>query len=318
MKKFFISIYNTASEFFERFFVVITLIVGFVCLYYGITNELGNPDLKRFFHTVGSLALASGIFAGIAKSNQFTEIYKKIFREIIYCKEHLDNRKDLEKIWENITEALINQKFKNINGNMKDNIKKYYLPMNHDYYLDDMNCDITVEFSDKNPDYVIVNEITCYTIICEDEDLKIDNRFVAKIKIDGANHQLTTYDLLEYYIDDTRVITSVNRKYDGNWLTIEYNKELKGKKKYKIKRVERKHYSLNYNSIRRHLAVWLYNDCTINITFPKDLYVEFQPMGVLNTFSSENRSNNQYNRFIHTYKGLIYKNQGFFFHLRKK
>jgi hypothetical protein len=173
MGKFVISIYKTLCDFFERFFVIIALIIGAICLFFGITDNLDNIDIKSFLHTIGSISLASGIFAGIAKSNQFTEIYKKIFRDIIYGKEHLDVRKDLEKIWENVTEALIDQKFMKINEKMKQNIKKYFLPMNHDYYYHNFNVDIAIENSTTNQDYIIIKETTSYTIECEDEDLEI-------------------------------------------------------------------------------------------------------------------------------------------------
>jgi hypothetical protein len=319
MWKFFVSIYKNICEFFDRFFVVITLITGGFCLYYGIKNDMGNPDIKKLLHTIGSLSLASGIFAGIAKSNQFTEIYKKILRDIVYGKEHLDVRKDLEIIWENVTEALINQKFIRINENMKINIKKYFLPLNHDYYYHDFDIDISIEFSTINTDYIIVKETTSYTIICEDEDLVIDNKFSSGIKVDIPNKELTTYQLKKLLIDnEVKNGVTVQREFAGNILWNRYENPLKGKKSYSIKRVEEKHYNINFNPIRKHLAVWLYNNCVLDITYPKNLVIDFNNMGVLDEFKIEDRGTSSYNRIKAEYKGLIYKNQGFFLHLRKK
>jgi hypothetical protein len=319
MWKFFVSVYKTICDFFERFFVVITLIIGSFCLYYGITNDLGNPDIKKLLHTIGSISLASGIFAGIAKSNQFTEIYKKILRDIVYGKEHLEVRKDLEKIWENVTESLINQRFAKINDKMKGNIKKYFLPMNHDYYYNNFNVDITIEKSTIHPDYVVIKETTSYTIECEDEDLVIDNKFITGIKIDLANKNLTTYELKKLFIDGIeKKEIGIVKKIEGNILMIEYKSPLKDKKTYNIKRIEEKHYNIKFNSIRRHIAVWLYNNCTIDITYPLDIHIDFYNMGVLNEFKIDDKSTASYNRIKADYNGLIYKNQGFFLHLRKK
>lgn len=317
MKKFFKSIYDTIAEFFDRFFVVLTLLVGLICLYYGILGENG-PDIKKLLHTVGSLSLASGIFAGIAKSNQFTEIYKKIIREIIYGKEHLEVRKDLEQIWENVTHQLTNQKFLKISEMMKSNVKKYFLPLDHDYYYDDFTVEASIEFSPDNPNYLIVKETTCYKIICEDEELIIDNKFSCWIKVDSSEKELTTYNLKSLIINNEEKAVIIDKKFEKNHLVVEYKKPLKGQKSYIVKRQEEKCYNLDKNQIRQHLSVWVYNNFTLDITYPKELTIDFYKMGVLQEFTKEDKGNSSFNRFKAEYKGLLYKNQGFFIHLRKK
>lgn len=318
--KFLFSTFKQIREFFEKYFVVITLLIGTISLFFGIVNIIENHEIKKLLHTIGSLFLASGIFAGIAKSNQFTEIYKKSLRDIIYFKEHLENRKDLENIWETITEVLINKKFVNINSKMKLNIKKYFLPINHDYYYNNFNVDIEIENIPNNNDYILIKETTTYTIVCEDENLNIDNKSVVGIKVDLKNSGLTKYKLKNLFIDNIeKKDINVEQKYEENILISEYKNPLKGKKSYNIKRKEEKEYCIKHNPIRRHLAMWLYNGIKIDITFPKDLVIDFYNMGVLDDFEIEYRThNNAYNRLKAEYKGLIYKNQGFFIHLRKK
>ena len=126
MKKFFSSIIKNITDFFDRYFVAITVIAGFSCLFMGINSDNDSDKVNKLLYTIGSISLTSGIFAGIAKSNQFTEIYKKIIRDIIYGNEHLEKRNDLEKIWENVTQTLSNQKFQRISSLMNKNIKKYF------------------------------------------------------------------------------------------------------------------------------------------------------------------------------------------------
>lgn len=319
MWKFCVSIYRAFCEFFDRFFVVVTLLIGGICLYYGIMENDGNPDLRKLLHTVGSLAIASGIFTGIAKSNQFTEIYKKILRDIIYGKEHLDVRKDLENIWENVTQALSNQKFLKISDKMKTNIKKYFLPLNHDYYYDNYNIEVLMEFSPDNPEYLILKETVTYTIICDDEDLLIDNKFIGNIKVDLTNKDLTDHSLKKLVIDNENVTNiTFEKKLIGNHLRCEYHKQLKGKKSYFVKREEEKKYDMRFNPIRKQLAVWIYNNCSLDLTYPKGLNIDFHNMGVLDEFKIEDKSSSTFNRIKAEYKGLIYKNQGFFLHLRRK
>ena len=148
---------------------------------------------------------------------------------------------------------------------------------------------------------------------------EIDNKFISGIKVDLANKHLTYYKLNKLIIDNVeKKEVKLEKKYEDNILLIEYKNILKGKKSYTIKRVEEKHYNVKYNPIRRHLAVWLYNNCSIDITFPKDLSIDFYNMGVINEFKFEDRNTLTYNRIKADYDGLIYKNQGFFLHLRKK
>lgn len=318
MIKFFVGAYRGVCDFFDRFFVALTLIAGSICLYYGITGHSGDPDIKKLLHTIGSLALASGIFAGVAKSNQFTEIYRKILREIVYGKEHLENRKDLEKIWENVTEVLSNQKFSKISNKMRANIKKYFLPLDHDYYYDNYHVDITIEQHPENSDYVILKETITYTIVCDDDELVIDNRYVGRVKVDLARKDMTYLKITHLSVDGEMVPNvDLKQEMSGNFLICKYERKLRNKKTYFIKREEEKQYNLNYNPIRRTLAVWIYNNCSIEVTYPKTISIEFNNMGVLDEFKVDDKPFKDFNRLKAEYKGLIYKNQGFFLHLRK-
>ncbi|WP_395061718.1 hypothetical protein [Flavobacterium sp.] len=312
--KFIKSIFSTINEFFQRYFVAIAFIVGVLLLIYSETNK----NYKQVCHTIGSIILTSGIFAGIAKSSQFTEIYKKIIRDIIYSQEHLEVRKDLEDMWEKVTQSLSKQKFSTISDAIRTNIKKYFLPVDHDYYYDNFNIEMNIEFLDESKEYILVSEFVSYTIVCDDEELKIDNKFKCGIKIDLANKEKTTHNLNKLSINNEIYDNPTNSHIESNYLWTNYENVLKGKKSYLIKREETKQYNLNYNNIRKHLAMWIYNDLTIDITYPNDLYIEFHDMGVLNSFSIEKKNSKAFKRFKAEYKGLIYKNQGFFLELRKK
>lgn len=202
---------------------------------------------------------------------------------------------------------------------MKSNIKKYFLPLNHDYYYDDFNLDLSIEYSTVNPDYVVVKETISYTIICDDDDLTIDNRFKVGIKFDVANSSLTSYNLKKLTIDnDIKSSHDLKREVKGNIMWIEYHTKLKGKKSYRVKREEEKQYNFRINPIRKQLAVWIYNNCSLDIHYPKDLIIDIHDMGVLDEFKKEDKSTASFSRIKAEYKGLIYKNQGFFLHLRKK
>src|SRR5699024_10510070 len=115
----------------------------------------------------------------------------------------------------------------------------YFLPLNHDYYYDDFNIDISIEFSNTDHDYIVIKETVTYTIICDDEDLIIDNKFKTGIRFDIANKDLTSYQLKALTIDnEVRNLNLLDKKQKNNILWAEYEIKLKGKKSYIIKREE--------------------------------------------------------------------------------
>lgn len=308
MGDFFNGIFNNAKDFFDKYFIVITIILGCGLLWWGIEE---NTDTKfgKILYTLGSLSLSGGIFAGVAKSAQFTQIYKKIFREIIFGEEHLEKREDLEKIWANVTRTLSKKKFSKISDELHNNIKKYFLPLDHDYYYENFNIDVIIDYDENDNNYITVKENTSFNIVCEEEKLKIKNKFCCMIKVDMANKEETTYHLKNIEINGMSDVKQT-KKFDKNHLVFEYEKELTGRKIYNVKREDLKKFNLKYNPIKSQIAVWVYKNLKLDITYPKELDIEIRGMGLLNDLIVEDKDNRLLNRKVIEYKGLIYKNQG--------
>lgn len=320
MKDFLNPIWKDITEFFERYFIVISILCGIALLVISYFIDIGDAKEKinKLLYTIGSISLTSGVFAGIAKSNQFKEIYKKLLRDIIYCNEHLEKRSDLEVMWEAITATLTNKKFEKISNLMNENIKKYFLPLQHDYYYDNFSIDINIEKIEGESDFYIFTEVTKYSIICEDEKLKISNKYLGRLRFNPADTIKPSYKLKKLSINN-QVQTDIEVKtyIEKNKYISSYEKPLVGFTKYDIIREDEKIYNINYNNLRRQLAVWIYHNCQVDITYPKDLDIEFYELGVLNDFIKESKSNANFNRLKAEYKGLIYKNQGFLLDLSK-
>lgn len=308
MGDFFNGIYNSSKDFFDKYFIVITITIGAALLFWGIKEDT-ETIFGKILYTLGSLSLSGGVFAGVAKSVQFTEIYKKIFREIIFGEEHLQKRVDLEEIWGNVTRTLSKKKFSKISDELHNNIKKYFLPMDHDYYYENFNIDVVLEYDPENNDYIFVRETTNFNIICEEEKLKIKNRFCCMIKVDMSNKDETTYELKRIEINGLSDVKH-SKKYEKNHLIFEYEKELTGRKIYNVRREDVKKFNLKYNPIKSQIAVWVYKNLKLDITYPKELDIEVRGMGLLNDLSIEEKNNSVLNRMVIEYKGLIYKNQG--------
>lgn len=309
--------FDEGKKFFKNFYfkysIIIFFVLGVIFIIISSLLEDKNTFWYKFVYAAGTTMLSGGVFASIAKSMQFSEIFSNVLRNIIYGKEHLETRKDLEEIWKNVTQTLSNQKFDKISSALQNNVKKYFLPLEHDYYYDNYNLDITIEKSESDPNYIIVKEIVTHDIVCEDEGLDVNYKGRCRLKCDYQKNKETKYSFSLLEINGTNVTNSIRSKsnYTSNELFYEFEHTLKGKKLYKVRREDVKIYDVRYNKIKAHRANWIYNNFKIQIFYPQSLKMEFQNLGTLDDYKTEIRHSNGNSIFTATNNGVIYKNQGF-------
>ena len=274
---------------------------------------------RDIFKSVGFTLISGGVFAVILKSQQFSNIFQDELRKIIYSDEHLEKRVDLDTLWEKVTKALSRQKFSAISKKMHDNIKKYYLPLEHDFYYSDYKIKIDIQFDPNDENYILVNEQNSTHIIAEDSASEICYKFLNNITFDEKNPDLTTYELDAFKLNGKKVDPSGKLKVSKSATSLIVNFEIKlsGKTKYSVSRNEKKRYRLDLNNKRRQLAVWVYSNCSLDLHYPTNMDVEFIDFGVLNNWKVENTSTGTYKRIEAEYNGLIYKNQGYMLYLSK-
>lgn len=310
---FFKSLIKSIKEFYFKFSIIIFFTIGTISISVSFSIHDHESLIYKFSNTIGTTLLSGGVFAVIAKSLQFSEIFSNILRDIIYGNEHLENRKDLEDIWKNVTNTLSNKKFDKISIALQNNVKKYFLPLEHDYYYDNYHLDITIEESESNPGYIIVKEIVTHDIICEDENLEILYKGRCKLKCDFQNIKQTKYKFSKLEINGTNCTNLIkeNSSYKENELFYEFEHTLKGQCLYNVRREDFKEYNIKHNKIKGHRANWIYNNFKIQIFYPQKLKMDFQNLGTLDDYKTEIRHSNGNTIFTAINNGVIYKNQGF-------
>lgn len=301
------------KDFYSRYSIAIFLILGVIFITTSCLLQDKNGFWYKAFYTGGTTMLSGGVFASIAKSMQFSEIFSKVLRDIIYAKEHLENRKDLEEMWKNLTSTLSKQKFDKISSSLQKNIKEYFLPLDHDYYYDDYNIEIEIEYNQDNSEYIDVKETIAYNIICEDETIPVKHESKCIIKSDYLDKGATKYNLVKLFINGVDITKKVHSKKEfiEHNLEFKYEYPLNGKKTYAVQKEDSKTYNIKYNRIKTHQALCIYNKLTVQIICPDDLKFDFRNLGTLNNFTTTVRHNNGNTIFKAKNNGLIYKNQGF-------
>ena len=251
----------------------------------------------------------------IAKSIQFTDIFKDELREVIYSNEHLILRSDLEDIWQKVTDALCQQKFSAINRKLLKNIKDYYLPINQDYYYKDYNLDADIEKDQENDGYVLIQEETKVIVVVENKK-GCDYTFSGIIPYPEDDDNRSFYELYDLEINGKKVDLNKNdhlkMSRSNGYINIDFNYHCNSSKtEYTIVRKERKRYALSVNPYRSHRAVCLYNNFFLDLNYPKDMEIDWIDMGVLGKWTKNRKDTNSSNRIKAQYNGLIFRNQGF-------
>jgi len=327
--------------FYEYYFFYVAIIIGLLLwgIAYILTLTNFATNYCNGFNTVGTIIFTAGIFGGITKSGLFLDVYKKtlsniltekkvltedaliqveaMFQKTVYGEKFVGKRSDLEQIWENLTLQVSQEKFSNIHDVILQNIKKFYLPIKHDFYYDEVKITIFIKFLD-NIEYVEVTEKHSASIITDSQD-PITYKFTNITPCDPKEHELTTLKLNYLKVNDNDYnVSQIKSTYnpEKTHLNVVFETALQGSKRYNLIREVTKTYKLSLNRDKRLLAVWLYHKCNIVLHYPENLKIQFFPIGVLNDWKVESKPD--YNLIEADYRGLIYKNQGFMFYLEKK
>ncbi len=279
--------------------------------------------IKNIISTISIAILSSVVFNVIIKSEQFLEIFKVEIRNIIYSKENLENRSDLENIWNNTTQVLCNQKFKDISKELHNKIKEHYLPYKYEFYYKDSELDINIEWGVEN-DYLKVTE-TLKTKLISHHENEIKYIFSNNMPILHKDDTKTYYKLSNFQInnkniDTTQLLKTINKKDKNGRYIINNSFELplSGKNIYEITRTEEKHYNLNANNLREHSATWLYQNLKVSVTYPNDLKILHRNVGIVkDEWQIDFKKFNDYQKLTASIKGLIFEKQGFLLFLRK-
>lgn len=292
----------------------VAILFGFLFLAFGYTKMVFEEPSpwQEIFKVCGTVILSSGVFMAIAKSHQFTNIFKDELRKVIFSDEHLDERSDLEKIWENVSEAMCRRKFSVISKKLQKNIKDFYLPINQDFYFKDYNYEIDISYYKEDCNYLCLEETTEATIISHDKE-KVNYKFSTTIPFPSDDNNITSYDLKHISINgkvvDVKKILNIEKR--NGKLLVDFVYPLSGSLSYTIKKIEEKRYHQRSNPYKGHEAAWIYQNFFLDLTYPKEMEIEFINMGLLKKFGLDFKPLDNLNRLKAKYTGLIFPRQGF-------
>jgi len=316
-----VKFWNLLYEGIYKNILIFSTLIGGACLllaYFDIAFADDSP-WREFFKVFGTAVISGGVFMVIAKSHQFTNIFKDELRSVIYSTEHLEKRKDVEDIWRRVTECLCKQKYASVNKKLFDTVKKYYLPIESEYYNKRFELGVNIELMPENPGYLKITEEIEADITSEEAESFV---YTYGCKIPKSpNDTITDYELKEFIFNDVALdfdaLGLLDKKIEDESVNVKFSYKCNSKlKDYKVKRTEQKVMEFKHNSFRVHRATWMFKNFKVNIIYPKSIEIKWIDLGVLGKWSVTKDEINGLNRIRANYSALIFKNQGFMITLK--
>lgn len=287
---------------------VLMFILGIV--FFILSIDCAHWSWKQLWAFIAELLIVGVLFSFVANAGLFSNVFNKELQNIIYGKNFIGNRADLEIVWGNLSQELCRNKFKNISEDLLNAIRSY-LPGDAVSYFDNYNLDLKVEWLDKRSGQVKVTQDLHTRIMAETSD-RFPSPFkattpkgcncdvkVTKLTVNGKPANQTTYtDLTE----------------DGETI---YKHEivLEGSTHYDIHFIRERTYSIYQDNYIGFRASHIINGMTVRLSLPEDISAEYLSRGTLNEFENIRVTENCIEK---QYDGIILPNQGYIFILKPK
>lgn len=292
----------------------IALVVGLIAF---VTAFIIGEEHSLWYDILmkaGDVLVIGAVVGYLTNTAQFLGIFKKEIQDIVYGKEFLKVRNDLENVWEKVTKEMFKSKFPAINKELMVNIKQTYLPVENKIYYNDYTTTIELEWADKERNIIKVRHHVNFEMIAESTN-KITFPLKSWIDIDGLDNTDYSVSVSDYKVNDEPAkIVSTTNEIRGKQHYFEQVVELKGDNKYEISKVIEKKYSLDKDFTIGFRALYIINKMTVNFKCPNDINFMFYSRGTIDEFKVLSETKDSFTR---KYKGIIFKNQGYIIALSK-
>ena len=267
------------------------------------------PDLFIKLGDVLIIGVVVGYLTGIA---QWAGIFKKEIQDIVFGREFLNKRNDIEQIWYNVTKQMFKFKFSEIHNDLLNSLK-HILPGENDIsYYEDYDADTKLEWVDKENGLIKSIDTFSMYIVADSE-----KEFTYPIKswtVVDNNSEKNFESSLQVNIDGIRVpdsSTTITRV--GNEICNEAKIKLHGKKRYFIQYTREKVYNINEDYYIAYKAQYLTRNLKVSLELPNDIEALFIERGTTENFKNVNNSKHHIKKI---YKGVIFPRQGYIFALK--
>ena len=156
-------------NFFRTGFAWIILIVGIGLYAYGYFGINQDSIWKEIVIKIADVLVIGVILGYLSNAAQFLGVFKSDLQDIIYGKEFIKQRKDLDPLWDTLSKQLFKNKFPAIHKEFLNVIKNYF-PKDEISYYNDYERNTTIEWYDRNYRIIKVTDVVSFDLVAETTD----------------------------------------------------------------------------------------------------------------------------------------------------
>lgn len=277
--------------------------------YFVVSNEIWKEILIK----IGDVLVIGVIIGYLSNAAQFLGIFKKDLEDIIYGKEFIEKRNDLEDIWERITKQMFKNKFPSIHKEFL-NVITHYLPNDAVSYYHNYDIETTIEWENKESGKIKVTDDISFDLVA-DSDQRFEHPFKSWTVIQEVDDKASAMKSLVVDGKAPEIVKEHNY-IDNECRCYETTIALAGSKRYSIRFSRERIYDLNKDFYLGFRARYIVNDLKVSLEHPEDIDVIFTCRGTQKEFENYKTPNKK--RIAKRYKGIILPRQGYIFALNFK
>ena len=297
--------------------LIVLAIIGIVLIstYFFDWLDFDKNTLK-FCSKLGEIILVSSIVSFLIDAARYIGIFKEELCDVIYDTKFLEKRKDIDKVWMEVSKVLFRLKFPQISTDLLMAVKNYYTPSDCPTlsYYNDYRIIYTIEYDEIESDFVRVNTKVSFNLNVEN-----DGEFIFPVRfwtcVEQSKKDEVKTEIASITVNGSPMESSAERSEYANGMVLNvFDLVLKGSTEYRIEHESNKKYNLKDDNYLGFKARWLVKDMRVQLFHPTDMKILLVERGTKEMFKL-NYETNIYKEY--EYKGLVLKKQGFIMILNK-
>lgn len=292
--------------------------IGIICAAAGIALYVigyGFLDLEgvasRIIINIADVLIIGVVVGYLSSVAQWAGVFKREIQNIVFGKEFIGERKDIETIWSNVTKQLIKNRFSEIHKDLLPAIRANALPSDESVsYYEDHDSDITIEWVNRDAGIVKSVEAITFTLTADSEK-KITLPIKTSSIIGKAQNQVS---------EPTILVDGAKPEYKNNQPIKKGNETehssivfLEGKRQYCVSYTREKKYCIYEDYFIGFRSQYILKNLTVTLNLPEGIEATFIERGTNIRFDTVKNTKDCIKKKL---RGVIFPKQGYIFALR--
>lgn len=261
------------------------------------------------------LAFAGSIITILTSNSEVIESYRTELIDIVHDSKLIKYRCNISNIWNNVTKALLKQRFNDIHSELLPILKSQIPDEEVSYYR---NYDISYDIKWHNKDVGLVDviETTSIEVVADTTE---EFTFAQNTMIDIEPEQACNCYI--YMKDDSIKVNgkievcNVKKTENSDSKRHSLTLNLKGSQTYKIEKIVEKRYNIYRDPVLGFRAKYMTKNIEVIFDIPNDLEIYFIENGIQHPFEFRKIGDNSCR---YKYNGLFLPKQGYNAFLKSK